>query len=69
MTISNVSGISNASLASLQPAWTSQEQAQLKALVDQGTPLNQIAQTLKRPMAAIKMEAATLRLNLRAMGT
>jgi hypothetical protein len=64
MAISSISGTVYTSSAESQTSWTKQQVAQLKALVNQDLPIDEIAQRLKRSPAAIKFEAATLGLSL-----
>lgn len=65
MAISGISGTVYTSLAQAQTIWTKQQVTQLKTLVNQNMSLDEIAQRLKRPPVAIKLEAAELGLNLK----
>ncbi|MGO9372591.1 MAG: hypothetical protein ACLQBD_10900 [Syntrophobacteraceae bacterium] len=64
MAISRISGMVSMSSVESQTIWTNQQVTQLKTLVNQDVPLDEIAQRLKRSPAAIKFEAATLGLSL-----
>ena len=66
MVIGSISGTVNSLMVESQTIWTKQQVTQLKTLVDQGMPSDQIALRLKRPLSAIKLEAAALGLNLKA---
>jgi hypothetical protein len=64
MRTDSISATTNTASVELQTIWTKQQVTQLKTLVQQGMPSDQIAMRLKRPLSAIKLEAAALGLNL-----
>jgi hypothetical protein len=63
MQINSIS--TNTSSTEQQPSWTKQQIDQLKTLLDQNLPLDQIALRLKRSPVGIKFEAAALGLKLK----
>jgi len=65
MAVTSISGTVYTSSAEPQPTWTEQQLTLLKSLVSQDEPLEEIALMLKRPPAAIKLEAAALGLSLK----
>jgi hypothetical protein len=64
MEISSISRTVNTSSAESLAIWTKQQVTELKTLANQNMSLDEIAQRLKRPPAAVKLEAAALGLNL-----
>jgi len=66
MQISSVNGMTSTSSAGSQQSWTSRQELQLRTLVNQGLPLDKIANRLDRPASDIKVKAAALGLNLSA---
>jgi len=64
MAISSISRTVYTSSAESQASWTKQQVEELKTLVNQNMPIDDIAQRLKRSPAAIKFEAEALGLSL-----
>jgi DNA-binding NarL/FixJ family response regulator len=66
MEITSIAGTANTSLAGSQTTWTSQQVIQLRTLVSEGTPVEQIAARLNFTPSAIKLKASALGLNIDA---
>lgn len=64
MAVSRILGTAYTLSAESQTSWTKQQVTQLKTLVTQNIPIDEIAQRLKRSPAAVKFEAAALGLSL-----
>ncbi|MGO9020396.1 MAG: hypothetical protein ACLQVJ_18825 [Syntrophobacteraceae bacterium] len=65
MAINSISGTVYTSSSTVsQTTWTTQQLAQLQNYVQQHMSVNEIADKLNRPVAAIRAEAAALGLNL-----
>jgi hypothetical protein len=66
MAISSISATGSTSSANSQSNWSTQQLAQLKNYVQQNMSVNEIANKLNRPVAAVRSEAAALGLKLQS---